>query len=85
MIGRDRLARGTSDVAVAPGEYVFTCGECDGKGEIEVGDRDYGDHEWVRCPDCNGDGVLHVDEDQAAELIDCGAWPPRAPDGYSEE
>ena len=72
-------------MAVAPGGYVFTCGEYDGKGEIEVGDRDYGDHEWVKCPDCNEDGVLHVDEDEAAELIDCGAWPLRAPDGHSEE
>jgi hypothetical protein len=79
------IGEGMSDVAVVPGECVFTCGECDGKGEIEAGDRDYGDHEWVRCPDCNGDGVLHVDQDEAAELIDCGAWPLRAPDGYSKE
>lgn len=72
-------------MAVVPGEYVFTCGECDGEGQIEVGDRDYGDLEWLSCPDCRGAGVVHVDEEEASELIDYGASPLRAPSGYSEE
>lgn len=72
-------------MAVVPGEYVFTCGECDGEGEIEVGNRDYGDHEVVQCPDCYGAGEVTVDEEEAAEYIESGADPVRAPAGYSED
>src|SRR5687768_15318785 len=43
-----------SGMALVPGEYAFECTECDGKGEVEVGNRDYGDHDWVRCPNCHG-------------------------------
>lgn len=71
-------------MAVAPGEYVFDCGECDGKGEIEVLDLNSGEREWVFCPDCRGDKVLRVDEDEAAEMIEGGAWPLSAPADFSD-
>ncbi|WP_344341424.1 hypothetical protein, partial [Streptomyces rhizosphaericus] len=65
---------------LAPGEYVFTCGECDGKGEVEVGDRDYGDFDVIQCEDCHGDGEYGVDEEKADELInDLGFDPLRRP------
>lgn len=72
-------------MAVVPGEYVITCAECGGEGQIKVGDRDYGDLEWLSCPECHGASVLHVYEEEAAELIDCGACPLRGPEGYCEE
>lgn len=68
-----------------PGEYVFTCGDCDGSGEIEVGCEELGDREWVQCPDCDGDKVRYVDEREAADLVYAGATPIAAPEGYSPD
>lgn len=63
-------------MALKPGEYVFTCGECDGTGEIEVGNREYGDHDVVECEDCHGTGEVAYDEDEAEELIEEDGWQP---------
>lgn len=62
-------------MALTPGLYVFTCGECEGSGEMEVGNRDYGDHQLVPCDECNGTGQMEMDEDEADEAIDNG-WDP---------
>lgn len=70
---------------VVPGEYEFDCGECEGEGSIEVivsASRT----EWRRCEDCHGEGVLSVDEEEAAEMIEWGGASPRsAPAGFSED
>lgn len=62
-----------------PGLYVFTCSECDGSGEIEVGNKEYGDHDVIECDICHGSGELEYDEDEAAELIEEGWDPIRTP------
>ena len=66
-------------MALAPGTYAFECTECEGEGQIEVGDYDYGDHDWVQCDHCHGAGELLVDEDEAAEMVDDGLEPLRGP------
>jgi hypothetical protein len=66
-------------MALVPGEYTFECLECNGDGSIEVGDREYGDHEWLTCPDCSGEGIELLDEEEAAERIDSGYEPLRSP------
>lgn len=70
---------------VVPGEYEFTCAECEGEGEYGVGDKEYGDFELVTCDRCYGDGKVIVDEDEAEELIELGATPDLAPAGFSED
>lgn len=67
------------------GNYVFECGECSSEGQVEVGDHDYGDHEWVKCEHCNGDGELHVGEDEAVDFVEAGATPKSAPPGFSDD
>jgi hypothetical protein len=34
---------------------------------------------WVTCSDCSGDGVVYVDEEDAADRIDTGYTPLRTP------
>lgn len=72
-------------MTVVPGEYVFKCLECDGEGSIEV---IIGEDEtvWERCPDCGGAGEQFVDDEEAAEYIDCGHTPLRTPEavGHGE-
>lgn len=70
---------------IVPGEYVFTCGECDGDGELQVISAN-GNLVGDTCFECDGDGVISVDEDEARELIEDGSWSPlRAPAGFSED
>ena len=66
-------------MALTPGLYTFTCGECDGTGEIEVGDAEYGDAHTIDCEDCHGTGQIEVDEDDAEALIEDGADPISGP------
>jgi len=62
--------------ALPEGEYVFTCGECEGEGQVELitGPKE-DDTEWHQCDECSGAGVIRVDDEEAAELILCG-WEP---------
>jgi hypothetical protein len=66
-------------MALVPGEYTFKCLECHGEGSIEVGDHEYGDHEWVRCGECRGEGIQDLDEEEALERIDAGFQPLSRP------
>jgi hypothetical protein len=66
-------------MALVPGEYTFECLECHGEGNIEVGDHEYGDHEWVPCKDCGGEGIQRIDEEEAVERIDVGFQPLSRP------
>lgn len=66
-------------MALVPGEYTFECLECHGEGNIEVGDHEYGDHEWLRCADCGGEGIQRFDEKEAVERIDVGFQPLSRP------
>lgn len=66
-------------MALAPGEYVFTCIECKGDGSLQVIDTD-GELVSDTCEDCRGDGTVSVDEEEAAERIEDGHTPLRAPE-----
>ena len=66
-------------MALVPGEYTFECLECHGEGSIEVEDYESGDHEWVRCKDCGGEGIQRLDEEEAVERIDGGFQPLSRP------
>ncbi|ASR56106.1 hypothetical protein [Cellulomonas sp. PSBB021] len=80
MKSSDSNEEWSDGMELVPGEYVFDCHECDGDGQIEVGDRDYGDAEWVQCERCFGSGVLEVDEEEAAEIMTyVGSSPIRRP------
>ena len=75
----DSYASATGETwALVPGEYVFRCLECDGEGSIEVV---IGEDEtvWETCSDCGGTGEQILDEEEAAERIDCGHAPLRTP------
>lgn len=65
-------------MALVPGEYVFECLECNADGSISliVGPDEL---ESVICSHCRGEGVVYVDEEDAADRIDCGHMPLRAP------
>jgi DnaJ-class molecular chaperone len=63
---------------LVPGEYEFTCDECDGEGSVFTGVEAEGPS-WVRCDDCRGEGRLLVDEEEAAEKIRWGQTPTRTP------
>jgi hypothetical protein len=85
-------------VTLKPGEYVFKCLECDGKGSVEVGGLgDEGDGEdwadphfnheltfWEDCSECHGTGEVFVDEEDAAEYVKWGHTPLRAPGGWPQ-
>lgn len=69
---------------LVPGEYVFTCLECEGDGSIQVITEDEEAPDGVTltpelCPDCRGEGVEHMDEEEAAEMISLGHTPLRTP------
>lgn len=69
------------------GEYEFTCTECDGDGSmqaVQLWDDSNDDTEEpnlvpVLCEDCHGAGTVRVDEEEAAEKIECGQTPIRTP------
>ncbi len=67
-----------SDVALVPGEYVFNCLECGGEGSVELV---IGEDEtvWETCRDCTREGIQLLDEEEAAERIECGYEPLRSP------
>ncbi|CAK7288567.1 hypothetical protein [Streptomyces misionensis] len=78
-------------MALPWGEYTFTCSDCDGDGSVqyvravvdEIGDEtDEAELVWDKCDDCRGQGTITVDEDAAAEWIDVGHTPLRAPADY---
>ncbi|WP_405759823.1 hypothetical protein OG234_15915 [Streptomyces sp. NBC_01420] len=68
---------------LVPGEYEFTCDECNGDGSVQViraDDNDEAERVWDRCDDCYGEGTVRVDEEEAAEMIeDGGRTPIRTP------
>ncbi|MFF1358730.1 hypothetical protein [Streptomyces sp. NPDC058297] len=71
-------------MALVPGEYVFECDECDGDGSVQaVGEDDEAPDgcslSWEKCEDCRGEGTMSLDEDEAAEAIDCGRTPIKTP------
>jgi DnaJ-class molecular chaperone len=75
-------------MTLAEGEYEFTCTECKGDGNLqyllldEDADADHPDEPqfvWDKCDECRGDGTVTVDEEEAAEWIEAGQVPLRAP------
>jgi hypothetical protein len=70
-------------MALAAGEYEFTCGECKGTGTLQYvrGDEETGEAylDPGDCCDCDGEGTVTVDEQEAAEWIEVGHTPLRAP------
>jgi DnaJ-class molecular chaperone len=67
---------------LVPGEYEFTCCECDGDGSVQVirgTDDDEPGLVWDRCDDCRGEGTFIYDEKEAAEAIEAGRTPLRTP------
>ncbi|MCX5174429.1 hypothetical protein [Streptomyces virginiae] len=65
-------------MALVAGEYEFTCSECDGDGSLQVIGTE-GELVWGKCDDCHGEGSVRVDEEEAAERIECGQTPLRTP------
>jgi len=65
-------------MTLVAGEYEFTCDECDGDGSVFTSVEAEGPS-WVRCDDCRGEGTVRVDEEEAAEKIECGHSPIRTP------
>ncbi|MBI1376309.1 MAG: hypothetical protein GC157_02330 [Frankiales bacterium] len=65
-------------MALAPGEYEFTCMDCDGKGIVDVIQVD-GRVLPEDCEDCDGSGVVRLEEDEAQEMVDFGRSPLRGP------
>ena len=59
-------------MGLAEGEYTFVCLDCKGKGQIEIAadEPDHPDHDWVTCDDCNGEGEVVHDTEEAQERID---------------
>lgn len=69
---------------LVPGEYEFSCYECDGDGSVQVVHANDGEEPeliWAKCEDCRGTGVFLYDETEAAEAIECGRTPLRTPPG----
>lgn len=67
---------------LVPGEYEFTCYDCDGDGSVQVvqgTDDDEPELVWDKCDDCRGEGTLIYDEEEAAEAIEVGRTPLRTP------
>ncbi|MFE7246088.1 hypothetical protein [Streptomyces sp. NPDC057580] len=67
---------------LVPGEYEFTCYECDGDGSLQVirgTDDDEPELVWDKCDECGGEGTVSYDEEEAAEAIEVGRTPLRRP------
>lgn len=66
-------------MALVPGEYEFTCDECDGDGSLlyaRINDDDEPEQAWDKCDDCHGEGTVVMDEHEAADAIEWGGRTP---------
>lgn len=71
-------------MALMPGEYTFTCDECDGTGSVQVIREDPYAPDGCSlgpadCDDCHGEGTVVMDDEEAAEAIKWGRTPIRTP------
>ena len=67
---------------LVPGEYEFTCDECDGDVSVQVirgTDDDEPELVWDKCDECHGEGTVSYNEEEAAEAIEVGRTPLRTP------
>jgi hypothetical protein len=69
---------GRTTVELPPGEYTFTCPDCEGDGSVQVIQLD-GELLWERCDRCGSEGFLRVDEEEAAEFVELGTQPLSGP------